>query len=223
MRKFYPVIHVREYTETLKNVDIATLCRADGCFLIHHGGDSDLLDEIYAKVQNEHPKLWIGLNYLGENNVDAANRLPKSAYGLWVDNLGINEYEDEHNQPEPKELDTTIKMGKSIFGGVAFKYQRQVEDIERAAKIARFYCDVVTTSGDATGSAASLSKIQIMYNAIKGYTELGLASGVTVDNVKSYLPYVNHFLVATGISKDFYNLDAYSTKKLADIIHGYQD
>ena len=41
------------------------------------------------------------------------------------------------------------------FGGVAFKYQRPVDDLAEATTKASRFIDVVTTSGAGTGHAAS--------------------------------------------------------------------
>ena len=48
-----------------------------------------------------------------------------------------------------------------------------------------------------------------------------LASGVTPDNVGDYLPYVDAYLVATGIEEEFGVLDPARTKALADKVHGW--
>jgi predicted TIM-barrel enzyme len=73
--------------------------------------------------------------------------------------------------------------------------------------------DVVTTSGDGTGIAADIKKVSDMKSYIKD-TPLGIASGITIENVDQYLPYVDAFLVATGISKTFTELDADKVKSL---------
>jgi predicted TIM-barrel enzyme len=96
---------------------------------------------------------------------------------------------------------------------VAFKYQREVEDVVQASRTAVDYMDVVTTSGPGTGFAASLDKIRTMKQAI-GAFPLAIASGITPENVTDYLPISDCFLVATGISKRLDLLDARLTKRL---------
>jgi predicted TIM-barrel enzyme len=103
------------------------------------------------------------------------------------------------------------------FGGVAFKYQRHVEAVGHAARIASRYMDVVTTSGPGTGRAAEVEKIFTMKEALGDFT-LAIASGITPENVTAYLPYADCFLVATGISHDFNNLDPARTKTLVDTV-----
>jgi predicted TIM-barrel enzyme len=48
---------------------------------------------------------------------------------------------------------------------------------------------------------------------------IALASGVTTANVAAYLPYVNAFLVGTGIERELGVLDPAEVEKLAGVIH----
>jgi predicted TIM-barrel enzyme len=100
------------------------------------------------------------------------------------------------------------------FGGVAFKYQREVSDLELACQVAARYMDVVTTSGPGTERAAAVDKILRMKQAL-GDTPLAIASGITPENVVHYLAYADSFLVATGISRSFAEL---APDRLASLI-----
>jgi len=103
------------------------------------------------------------------------------------------------------------------FGGVAFKYQREVaaDALGRASVVAMSYMDVVCTSGPGTGKAADVAKVIAMREAIGPDGAIALASGVTAENVAAYLPYVDAFLVGTGIEARFGVLDR---AKLADLL-----
>ena len=52
---------------------------------------------------------------------------------------------------------------------------------------------------------------------------LAIASGITPENVLEYVAYVDYFLVATGISRDFHHLDPEKMAALATILHGLED
>jgi hypothetical protein len=106
------------------------------------------------------------------------------------------------------------------FGGVAFKYQRPVHDLARAAGLASKYMDVITTSGPGTGQASSRAKIRAMKEAL-GDFPLAIASGITPANVHDYLDVADCFLVATGISKSFTELDSTLVKRLAHAIKSH--
>ena len=93
-----------------------------------------------------------------------------------------------------------------FFGGVAFKYQRHVDHLEQAALLSTQYVDVVTTSGPGTARAANVSKIQTIKKTL-GPFPLAIASGITPANVHNYLDISDCFLVASGISQSWTELD----------------
>ncbi|MBW2023646.1 MAG: adenine phosphoribosyltransferase, partial [Deltaproteobacteria bacterium] len=103
------------------------------------------------------------------------------------------------------------------FEDVAFKYQRRVEDVAWATRLARSYMDVVTTSGPGMGQPAPLSKIVIMRQAL-GDVPLAIASGITPEDVGDYLDVADCFLVATGISRSFTEFDPDLVKALVKAV-----
>ena len=107
------------------------------------------------------------------------------------------------------------------FGGTCFKYQRQVDDVKTAANVATHFMDVVTTSGPGTGLAATPEKVTLMKEGC-GEAPLAIASGVTPENVAGFLPFVDCIIVATGISQNFNNLSVAKTKKLMEVVRGFQ-
>ena len=90
-----------------------------------------------------------------------------------------------------------------------------------AKEAVSFGVDVVTTSGMATGCAASIDKVEMMRRAL-GKHPLALASGVTPENVDSYLPYVDAFLVASGIEQEFGSFNPRRVAELVRRIREYQ-
>jgi hypothetical protein len=230
-RVFLPVIHFKNKDEFLRSVDIAVNAGADGLFFIKQGGISmNDLDIYIHAVHLKYPKIWKGVNYLCDNTRALSrihNHRELPIHGLWVDNAMIEEDEDniqiEADQFRDK-MTEGRKAGKWMglyFGGVAFKYQKPVKNIDFVARVAREYMDVITTSGDGTGKAAKADKVITFRKAIEDHA-LALASGVTCSNVKNYLPYVNAFLVATGIEDDFGVLNEEKTNKLSRLIHDYK-
>jgi predicted TIM-barrel enzyme len=202
-----PVIHVDSLGQAHRNSQVARDAGADGVFLINHGmADASLLD-IHAAVAGAHPDWWVGVNCLGLSPEQVFAAVSGKVAGVWVDNAGIEE--GKESQPYADRVSATrrTRAPKCLyFGGVAFKYQRRVEDLEAACRIAARYMDVVTTSGPGTGHAADVNKIWRMKLAL-GDTPLAIASGITPENVGNYLPHADSFLVATGISLSFTELD----------------
>ncbi len=228
-RVFLPVIHFNKQEEFFRSVDVAVNAGADGLFFIKQGGISAIgLDEYIEKVQSKYPEMWIGVNYLCDNS-RALSRLSNKSltiHGLWCDDGMIVDNEDIPIDADlfRDKMNDSRKAGRwngLYFGGVAFKYQKPVKNIDLAARIAKEYIDVITTSGDGTGKAAKPDKVITFRKAI-GDHALALASGVTCTNVKNYLPYVNAFLVATGIEDDFGILNERKTIKLSKLIHDYR-
>jgi predicted TIM-barrel enzyme len=202
-----PVIHVESLEQAQRNARIARDAGAAGAFLINHSIADEALLEIHAAVTDAQAGWWIGVNCLGMSPERVFAAVSSKVGGVWVDNAGIEE--DQEQQPYAERVlalrDANVP-DCLYFGGVAFKYQRQVEDLEAACRVAARYMDVVTTSGPGTGYAAEVEKIRRMKQALGG-TPLGIASGITPENVGEYLPHADCFLVATGISRSFTELD----------------
>jgi hypothetical protein len=202
-----PVIHVESAHQARSNTDLARQAGADGVFLINHYSDCEDLLAIHAKVSEDHPDWWIGVNCLDLDPPQIFEFVSGQVSGIWVDHAGIDERKDE--QPLAEEAAAARERSGwagLYFGGVAFKYQRPVEDLTRAARLAARYMDVVTTSGPGTGIAAAREKIVAMKEAVGGFP-LAIASGITPENVGDYLDVADCFLVATGISRSFTDLD----------------
>ena len=73
--------------------------------------------------------------------------------------------------------------------------------------------DVVCTSGPGTGQAASLEKVRALRAGLGGHP-MALASGITPENVRDYLPHVQAFLVGTGIEERLGVLDPAKIERL---------
>ncbi len=219
------VIHANSEEQTLRNADIAFNEGADGIFLVNHRISASTLMEFYKTIRIRHIFDWIGLNFLDCPRLRAIELTGKliGVSGLWLDNAGYSEW-----STDPTEKVRDIRFWQNeydvkdtlIFGGVAFKYQEEVEHPARAAAATAPLIDVVTTSGKGTGYAADVEKIKSMKNAI-GTQPLAIASGITPENVREYMPYADCFLVSTGISftdaSD--DLDPLRVRKLVEVIN----
>ena len=212
-RIFAPVIHCESKEQTLRNVEILNSLDVHRCFLIGHSLPYRRLISIYEDVKHEYPHFWIGINFLDLDSEVAVEAAPDGINAIWLDDLGIDEHADVQKQAsriyEKKHKDVLL------FGGIAFKYQRKVEDLVKVGREAVKFCEVPTTSGDGTGIPANVNKIKMLKNAI-GDKPLAIASGVTSDNVHHYMDYVDYYLVATGISDSFTELNPQKVKQLKE-------
>ena len=215
----FPVIHVLDIDQALRNVEIAKSNDVAGVFLINHDFPIEPFLPIIKAVREKHPDIWLGLNFLavtGKIAFPILARLESDGCridGYWADDARIDESRTAIDQPEAAEIQNIKKQcGWSgvYFGGTAFKKQRAVKDcdLHTCAAIAANWMDVVTTSGVATGIEAGTDKVTLFRQHVSNHT-LGLASGITPENVSDYANDLDAILIATGISQpgDFYNLD----------------
>lgn len=227
VKRLLPVIHVADETQALEQVRIARDNGADGVWLIDHSNSAKELTEVYRKVRAEHSDFWIGLNFLDLSTADAAFLVAaqiKGVDGLWSDDAGIEDIGPQGWALRIPALFEKYGWHGEYFGGVAFKHQNHVhsQDViagsRMAAEAASDWVPIICTSGSATGVAAEIEKIKAM-SSVVGPNRLALASGVTPWNAAQYMPYVDHFLVATGISRNFHELDPEKVRMLAKTLH----
>lgn len=218
-RTLFAVIHATTLEQVLRNIFIARDASVDGVFLINHQVPWSLLWDIYHKVRGIYPLWFVGVNFLDLPTQTAIQNVPTSASALWVDDGGLA------TTALPAERYAKIRAGRTewpglYFGSVAFKYQKQStfspgEEASRAVPL----MDVIVTSGPATGTPPDLTKIQAMRNAIGPDMPLAIASGITAGNVEQFLPLVDCFMVATGISDSHTELNAQKVRDLVRLVH----
>jgi hypothetical protein len=199
-----PVVHITDKVQAVRNAGIASEAGTDGIFLISmQGRDDAYIRSVHDVVQKEFPKLWIGVNYLNlmEEPIEVFANLKPNIGGAWLDDAGIN----HAGQDQPQALQIAQARKESgwnglYFGGVAFKYRRIIPqgELSGIANAATKYMDVVTTSGEGTGSAPDVNKIALMKHGA-GDHPLAIASGISPDNVYKYLNIADAFLVASSL------------------------
>lgn len=217
------VVHTVSREQALRNAAIARDSGADGVFLISHGAiRDDQLLAVQADVRAGQPGLWVGINCLSWRPEELFARVGPDVQGVWVDDALIDESTDD--QPAARRI-AAVQQANGwaglYFGGVAFKYQRPVRDLAAAARRAASHMDVVTTSGPGTGHAASPEKVRVMKQAV-GDAPLAVASGVTPENVTDYLPWADCFLIATGVSSTFEELDPERARDLVRVVRAWR-
>lgn len=201
-----PVVHIQDEEQAIRNVGIAMEEGADGVFLISmEGMGHDYINRVHSIAKEQFPSFWIGVNYLDlmDDPLQVFPNLKKDIGGAWLDDAWVN------LKGKPQMEAEAIARAREdsgwdglYFGGVAFKYRGKVsiEDLTGIAEVATKYVDVVTTSGDGTGIAPSIGKIQRLKEGV-GDSPLAIASGITPDNVSNYLEIADAFLVATSLLK----------------------
>lgn len=219
--KIHIVVHVLNLKQACEQVSIAHDAGVDGVWLIDHaGGHRDLLS-LTGVVRAAFPDFWVGVNFLDLRIDDAMGIVDDRVNGLWSDNAHVHLGDDLKVAERAQELRVARGWQGLYFGGTAFKGQRNEHDVGAAAERAVPFVDVVTTSGAATGVSAPESKVRQMHAALGGRRPLALASGITPDNVETYLPYVSFLMVATGVSRSFHELEPSEVGRLVDRVRGW--
>lgn len=217
--RFIVVVHANSTEQALEQSKIAFDNGADGIFLINHRIKANKLVECYYTVRFQYPDAFIGMNFLDLDAFGALGKLPEGCDALWMDDALIHSDEPLQRAYDVCDYANSKGQGKTFrtFTSIAFKYQRHEPKPEWAAMRAIELFDVVVTSGPATGSPPEVGKIKAVYESMNR-NPLALASGVDASNVKSYLPYVWTFMVATSISDDNDKLIPEKVRELADLI-----
>lgn len=216
--KFFPVIHLRDDAQGLYEADKSFDAGADGVFFIHHSGDDDMAVRVAQEVKRKYSDWYVGINLLAAGPIVAFERaIAAGLNAIWADSVGVSSNGLNEIAKELRNL-YLVHPFVDIFAGVAFKYQPNDPDPNATVYHLSDLGWIPCTSGKATGSAADMDKVERLSNASS--IGLGLASGVTLDNVNSYCPHVSHFFVASSISKDDYTLDFELMSAMAGRIHG---
>ncbi|WP_150126609.1 hypothetical protein [Burkholderia cenocepacia] len=201
-----PVIHYQTDARAVENAERAFDAGCDGVLLISMDGDDEPLGPLAQEVKSRWNDKLVGVNYLTLPANVALQRNLKDGLDLtWTDNAGIHST-GASTLASFIERQLELAPGHQFLGAVAFKHQRAEPDPAAAAVMAHQRRMVPCTSGSATGVAADVEKIRSIRAAL-GTAPLGIASGITPDNVLDYAPFVSHILVATGVSSNFYDFD----------------
>ncbi len=227
-RRFFVVIHTitNGLDHALETSALAKQAGADGVFLIPDyakGAGRAAVGEQFSyleKLKVKMPEFLIGVNFL----VGPEILIPR-----------IYDAQPDLYQTDSSSVSGIDKLklpNTEFFVGVAFKYSKNVHLIGDALKghceKVSTIADVPTTSGNATGVEADLEKIREIRSYLPENKRLGIASGVTEHNVKSYLKEgVTDFLVATSLidrvseenGADILNLA--KVLKMSEIIHSF--
>lgn len=218
-KMFFPVIHCINHffggiQHANDNLEIAIENGADGVFLIGHGITADNLFKIGQNISTSHPDVFLGVNFLGldDENTSLSNYLSSGVFkALWMDIM-----------PRGREL---VPANTVLYGGVAFKYidpDLCGDALKEACRRAIGLVDVVTTSGPRTGMPPDMAKLAAIREHIGNDKLLALASGVDESNAALFLEHVDHFLVASSITKNhggYEFLVPSKVRRLSEIIH----
>ena len=207
MTKIYPVVHHANNAQAAEQAEIALDAGCDGVFLISHTGNNTALLPLANRLKSMSITAGrpfdIGVNLLGVE-ADLALRVAGlfKLDMVWLDKSGIGASGFDLTGRALVNAWNALPADERpiVFAGVAFKYQPDEPNPPMAASFAAGAGFVPTTSGPGTGHAPDIRKILEMSQATD--KRLAIASGMSVDNVADFSPYLSHVLVATGVSRN---------------------
>lgn len=195
--------------EALADIDASMEGGADSVVLINEWCSLQELEDTLAGVRKRHPNLTLGVNYLGDDKEPYgfrdSFRLARD-FGLkivWTDFSGV----DLIQEREPIDLHAIeAERPRDVFycSGVHMKYSTlrdPSKTIEQSALQAMGWVDGVIVTGLKTGMAAD-PEIVRRAKAVMGDYPLGVASGVSAENVHTIGEWIDFFLVASSLQDD---------------------
>lgn len=243
-KKLFVVLHmIQPYSplsdnvidHTVKQCDIAVDNGADGVCIIagQLGITIHQLNEAARLIKGKYPKTFVIINYLIDPSFSMRS-IPHYVDGIWTDQ-GVDGRGYQRDIIEASFVRGRIDWNGIWFAGFFHKGGdlRQPENDEKLKiltdNLLELHQSVIpTTTGLGTGIPADLSSINRLYKMIDGRKKMAIASGITIENVSSYLPYIDYFFVGTGVEKKTNHnihvgfLDAQSIRQLSSIIHHYK-
>lgn len=195
--------------QAFADVEASIAGGADAVVLINEWCSLAELEGTVHAVRERYPKLKLGVNYLGD---------PAEPYGyresfrlartyelqiVWTDFSGV----DLINERAPVDLHLIQKeRPPSVFygSGVHMKYstlQDSKKTIEESALQAMGWVDGVIVTGPKTGVACN-PETALRARTVIGNYPLGVASGVSPENVHTLRDVLDFFLVASSLQDD---------------------
>lgn len=194
------------FEQACQDIDASLEGGADAVVLINEWSSLQELESTLEAVRRKYPQAPLGVNYLGDDaepyGYRDSFRLARE-YGLqivWTDFSGV----DLIREKPPVDLHA-IEAARppSVFycSGVHMKYSTLLnpeKSIEASALQAMGWVDGIIVTGPKTGIAADPTKVRRAREAIGRYP-LGIASGVSAENVHEIADSIDFCLVASSL------------------------
>lgn len=197
--------------EAISDVDASLEGGADAVILINEWSNLTELENTLAHVRRRFPMVPLGVNFLGDEHDSYGYihsfRLAKE-YNLavvWTDFSGV----DLIQEKPPVNLHDIEQARASAPGtfycsGVHMKYSTLLDaskTIEQSALQAMGWVDGVIVTGPKTGVSCD-PRVVARARGVLGNYPLGVASGVSAENVGEIGQHLDFFLVASSLQND---------------------
>lgn len=214
------------FDEACRDVEASAEGGADAVVLINEWCSLQELEDTLGKIREKFPKQKLGVNFLGDKEEPygfADSFRLANEYGLslvWTDFSGVDLIEEResislHGVQE--------KRPPLVFycSGVHMKYSTLKDPekpIEVSALQAMGWVDGVIVTGPKTGVACDPQNVKRVRQVVGDYP-VGVASGVSSENVGAILPYVDFYLVASSLQDSHKRIVRSQVEALSAVIH----
>lgn len=187
--------------------------------------DYKKLDEALAAIKAKYPNKNFGVNLLGP---DEKLMTFKETFELakkhnlqiaWTDFAAVDLIK-EAPETSLHEIDAAKPTDIFYVSGIHMKYSTLIDPnktIERSALQAMGWVDGIVITGPKTGVATDPTRAKEARSVI-GNHPMGAASGVSAENVKTLLPYIDFVLVNTSIADKNHRIIGVKVKELRTAI-----
>lgn len=208
----------RLIADALANSDAVVKGGGDMIILINSRTELPLYERVIAAVRERHPKFPLGISALayGPENLTEGFRLAKQfdAQMVWCETVPGEriEYEDDDGTYKPAdviplelalETQRTLKPDAIHTAGVHMKYTRPLDGktFEEAMQAALGTVDGINITGPTTAVLAEVEHVKKARSVAKDYP-MGLASGVSTENIASVIDLIDYAIVGTSLKVD---------------------
>lgn len=189
--------------------------------VVFEGHDYTQLDQTLTHIRNLYPTQILGVNFLGP---DTNLYTFKETFALaqkhhlqiaWTDFSGV----DLIHEAAEVSLQSILKeKPHDVFyvSGIHMKYSTLIDTqkpVELSALQAMGWVDGVVMTGLKTAEPANPELVQRVRSQTGNYP-LGLASGVSVENIDSLLNFIDFALVNSSIAGENHRIDSHKVKQL---------
>lgn len=203
--------------DALANADAVVRGGGDMILLINSRTEMPLYERVIAAVRERHPSFPLGISALsyGPTNLTEGFRLAArfDAQMVWCETVPdeLIEFEEDDGSytradvtPLALALDTQARLRPTAMhtAGVHMKYTRPLDGktFEQAMEAALGKVDGINITGPKTAELADIERVKTA-RRIAGEFPIGLASGVSVENVASVLPFIDYAIVGTSLKE----------------------
>jgi predicted TIM-barrel enzyme len=202
------------FADVLASTDAVVKGGGDAIILINARTEMPLYERVIDAVKKAHPDFPLGISALsyGPENLTEGVRLAEKfdAQIVWTEVVPGTEFEfeDAGNAYERGQV-TTRAFAQSVMekaparmlvSGVHMKYTRNLDgrDFSQSMTYSLGSVDGINITGPKTGVRADVERIRLA-RQLAGKWPLGLASGVSVENIGPVAQFIDYAIVGTSL------------------------